>query len=327
MFKILRSMLGAVILISFLYAEILACPAVSGFQVNPNPVAVGQIVTFSAVITPKEGQTLVDWNLTVDGQVVMSGTGGGVQSDGVAFETHGKKSATLTGTWKDKDGKTHTGFIGDPDTEFYVFQIEITFVPLYMCTVETKQILTAINPSDINRTLNWNILQDTTGGATVDSNGNVKSGQNEGFITVKVYDSKFTIHMKTSFIRVVFPGQTSNPTQDDICKTHPIACVVAWAFGTSARTWAESVFPNDIEAQRSIRHSAWSCTMASDPNIGPEVSKLIGDAHENVPGNSCYDKTKAMTNNEIGRNLNADGSFQGCTTASLEAYNQGKLVK
>jgi hypothetical protein len=112
-------------LISFLNTEILACPVVSGFQAEPNPVEVGEIVTFSAVITPKEDQTLVDWKLTVDGQEIMSGTGGGVQVDGVIFETSGIKSATLTGTWQDKDGKTHTGFIGDPDMKFTVYKVNI----------------------------------------------------------------------------------------------------------------------------------------------------------------------------------------------------------
>lgn len=111
-----------VVLVSLMlfYGEtLLACPIASNFTVSPKSIIVGADATFSATITPREGQTLVEWTLTIEGIPPKKGTGGSV-SYTTKFSTPGYKLATLSGTWTDKNGP-HSGYDENTTLFFNVF--------------------------------------------------------------------------------------------------------------------------------------------------------------------------------------------------------------
>jgi len=263
---------------------------------------------------PDSGQVVGDWQITSDGKDGF-GSGEGTFSGRFRFETSGVRKWKFSGSWTDKDGKTSTYFKGETESpEFKIFEIQIVFAPLYMCKGKTDSILTKINPEGINRNLVWSIIGDTSGGATVDQNGNVTAGRHKGNITVKVCDSVFTNYFKTCNIEVVDGGMYGLPERA-LCAI-PInasKCLGSSFLRDSAYAWATNNYKveelRDGYIGNAALHAYWSCLVTQA--YGSDWAKAIGNAHESFPKNPCEHQSMDLHNNAIGRKLGSQSDDCG----------------
>ena len=232
----------------------------------------------------------------------------------------------------------------DATRNVVVFKVKLASKHAFICPQENFHVKSSSEPAGVPLELGWTIEGDTSGGATVDNNGEVTAGPNAGAFTVKAtvdgYPECFDTHTTT----VLEPSQTApgerkprwpgGPPLTDaewgLTLSHPVAALKVSAARNEAEAAATDLFGSwgDKTNQKgnAFLHAYWNYLMAK--RIGADLAKEFGDAHENINGNPCADRdpssdtygcSKAMdlSNNRIGRDLVTNPAYSDYTDEQI----------
>jgi hypothetical protein len=133
--------------------------------------------------------------------------------------------------------------------------------------------------------------------------------------------------------RIAVFFEPPEPDEDTYAIQHPGNALRAHSLGVEANQWANSTLgPTTHSNGRNdaARHAYWNCIMAKDPDVGPDIAREAGTAHErtgfeqNFPHNTTV---MDFENNVRGLAIAAEVQTRAqCAQAVINALNAGTLT-